>query len=872
VRYSIIIPVYNKSAFTQQCLDALLPTLATAGDGEVIVVDNASSDETQAVLARYPWIRLISNEVNLGFAGANNQAAAVARGKHLILLNNDTKPLPGWLDAMLDLADSDPQIGAIGAKLLFPDDTIQHGGVVFTNALMGSYPRGPYHHNYLIPYNDPESSIRTDFQVVTGACLLTPRALYERLGGLDEVFWNGYEDVDYCLKVGEAGYRVVYEPAAMLYHFESQSGVQRFRKVYWNSRILGERWWNRPRVDSIERNLRRGYTRRMKREARGSCTWPILPAPRATILVHGGEPADRAAFEAMLRRTLVPVDAIVYLGPEWVDAANAAIEVRGNRVAVFIDARVRLTDGWLEEMISQLDAHGGCIAVTAANELPLGEDVMSFGADARCTAVRLNCLPQHERLHGASTIDASLASLLLRMQHQFYGVRGVSRRVAQTPPCNVDPAFEREHGFALRELFTTAPERVEEWLRRRPEFERGLVSIITLSWNASTYTKTALESIRKYTSDPYEVIVVDNGSNRETVDFLKSIDDPHVRVIYNSFNRGYAGGNNDGLAHARGKHVVFLNNDVIVTPGWLDTLLEPFSRIGNLGVTAPRSNRVVGPQVVVDCTYNDEAGILEYAAARAEFWKGSGYLTERAIGLCLCVDRRVLDEIGGFDERYGVGNFEDDDLCIRVRGAGYKIFVCDDAFIHHFGSQSFIANKVDYAATLEANWALFAEKWGYQGPIDHERGYNPIEASFRGFDRARHFAPIPARTDGAAAVAVAERGSLVFAVRVADEREWQEAARFLKRYLRAFSAGDPVLCSIAAMGALDAGAIGSRVAKLLERLEIADADAADVEVRDEESVEEWRASFSDQRVLDATTLEETSPSALRRLAGLGAQR
>lgn len=97
MKYSIIIPVFNKAAFTRQCLDTLRPTLEGAGEGEIIVVDNASSDETQELLAGYPWITMIRNEVNAGFAGANNQAARVARGEYLVLLNNDTKAFPGWL-------------------------------------------------------------------------------------------------------------------------------------------------------------------------------------------------------------------------------------------------------------------------------------------------------------------------------------------------------------------------------------------------------------------------------------------------------------------------------------------------------------------------------------------------------------------------------------------------------------------------------------------------------------------------------------------------------------------------------------------------------------------------------------------------------
>jgi GT2 family glycosyltransferase/Flp pilus assembly protein TadD len=269
---------------------------------------------------------------------------------------------------------------------------------------------------------------------------------------------------------------------------------------------------------------------------------------------------------------------------------------------------------------------------------------------------------------------------------------------------------------------------------------RGLVSIVMLSWNALEFTKMALESIRSNTTGDYEIIIVDNGSGAQTVEWLKTLGD--VRVIFNEVNRGYAAGNNQGIAAARGEYIVLLNNDVVVTEGWLEGLLEAFDRIPNLGVSAPRSNRVAGDQQVADAVYADMAQMHEYARSRRERLRGAHYLTDRAIGLCLCVDRRVIETIGGIDEQFGAGNFEDDDFCLRVRAAGYRIAVCEDVFIHHFGSQTFKANNVDWASTMRENWRKFAKKWGYPEAYP-ERGYVPAAAISQGFDRARHFVALP---------------------------------------------------------------------------------------------------------------------------------
>ena len=296
--YSIIIPVFNKAELTRNCLRTLRDTLAGAGEGEVIVIDNASSDETPEMLAEFPWATVIRNERNLGFAGANNQGARIAKGQFLVLLNNDTQGFPGWLAAMLEVA-REPGVGAVGARLLFPNDTIQHAGVVVAGSVFGRGSFGPFHCRYGSPANDPTVTYRRDYQIVTGACLVTPRELYLELGGLDEIYWNGYEDVDYCLKVRERDLRVVYEPRATLYHFESQSGAQRFRKVWWNVRTLTDRWRGKVAFDASAHYAELGSVAMLeclndsfRVVARATPPTPVL-GPR------GRTPTtDRAAIEA----------------------------------------------------------------------------------------------------------------------------------------------------------------------------------------------------------------------------------------------------------------------------------------------------------------------------------------------------------------------------------------------------------------------------------------------------------------------------------------------------------------------------------------------------------------------------------------------
>lgn len=213
---SIIIPVFNRASLTRQCVNLLLSERRTATSAELIVVDDGSRDLTPRMLAGYgDRIQVVTHQANGGFATACNDGAMVARGEFLVLLNNDTIPQRGWLDALVACARAQPRAGIIGSKLLFPDDTIQHAGVVFASNGF------PLHLYYGFPAAHPAVNKHRRFKAVTGACLLIRRDLFERLGGLDPAFHNVYEDVDLCLRAAEQGSEIHYCPESVLYHLQS---------------------------------------------------------------------------------------------------------------------------------------------------------------------------------------------------------------------------------------------------------------------------------------------------------------------------------------------------------------------------------------------------------------------------------------------------------------------------------------------------------------------------------------------------------------------------------------------------------------------------------------------------------------------------
>ncbi len=830
--YSIVIPVFNKAALTRQCLETIRATLEGAGVGEIIVIDNASTDETPEMLETFPWARVIRNEVNLGFAGANNQGARLASGRFLVLLNNDTLAKPGWLAAMLAVA-KEPDVGAVGAKLLYPSGTLQHAGVVTMPVRFGSVGFLAYHDLLNVGGDAAAAAKRRDLRTVTGACLVTPRALYVELGGLDEGYWNGYEDIDYCFKVVARGLRVVYEPRAELTHFESQSGVQRFRKVLYNNVRLAKRWNASAVFDSNAHHLARGTIRREVRYANRTHNYEITQTPKTTIVVHGDA---RGAADAVLTKNFAPVSRILRVGSDDALAAvRSEMEIRGDRYLALVDARTVPGPGWLDELIRQVEFSWNVGAATYAPDLPSGEDVNPIAADARCTLLSLRTFPAHLRLAEFATLDGAVADLCMRALRERVATRGASSTIARLPDRAEDARFRERWGMPLAGIASTDVAQIEALIAPPPKGDPPLVSVLMLSWNAPEYTQLALESIRAHTRPPYEVVIVDNGSGPETTDWLATLTD--VRVIYNAANRGFAGGSNQALAAARGEYVVLLNNDTVVTEGWLDGLLDAFDRVPALGISAVRSNRVAGVQMLADTKYTDLPGMHAYAAERRRKYHRQGFLIDRAIGLCLCLPRRVLDEVGGIDERFAVGNFEDDDFCLRVRAAGYRIYVCDDVFIHHFGSKTFAANKIDYVATMSENWKKFAEKWNLK-KLDGVDGYDSRPAYRRGFDRTRHHFALPVDVEPMA------RGyATVFAGIVREEADWNAIGAFARRYAQAFVAGDAVQLAIATLAVPDAATLGARLAKMLDRLGVPDELAPDIVVSDEERIPDWLASL-----------------------------
>jgi len=224
VSLSIIILNWNGGQVLQDCLASIYDHPASLSF-EVIVVDNASTDGSpERATARFPQVRLLRNERNLGFAAGNNRGMAVARGRYFLFLNNDTLVLDGALDALVAEAQAHPEAGIIGPKLLNPDGSLQRSCGTFPGLLTEFLDQTMLHRLfplYKMGYRAYQAPREVDW--VTGACMLVRREVYEQIGGLDEGFHMFLEDVDWCLRARQAGWKVWYTSRARVVHLKGHS-------------------------------------------------------------------------------------------------------------------------------------------------------------------------------------------------------------------------------------------------------------------------------------------------------------------------------------------------------------------------------------------------------------------------------------------------------------------------------------------------------------------------------------------------------------------------------------------------------------------------------------------------------------------------
>jgi N-acetylglucosaminyl-diphospho-decaprenol L-rhamnosyltransferase len=232
VDLSIVIVSWNVRDLLRRCLHSILD-VSHSMHVEVVVVDNASTDgSSDMVQAEFPGVHIVANSENRGFPAANNQGLAVAQGRYVLLLNPDTEVVEDGLATLVAFADAHPDVGMVGPQLLYPDGSVQSSRrrfptlatAVFESTWLEPYALRRLLKRYYV-LDRPDDAVQ-DVDWVTGAAMMARREAVEQVGPLDEGFFMYSEELDWCRRFREAGWRVVYLPTARVIHHEGKSSEQ----------------------------------------------------------------------------------------------------------------------------------------------------------------------------------------------------------------------------------------------------------------------------------------------------------------------------------------------------------------------------------------------------------------------------------------------------------------------------------------------------------------------------------------------------------------------------------------------------------------------------------------------------------------------
>ncbi|MGE5251268.1 MAG: glycosyltransferase family 2 protein, partial [Bacteroidota bacterium] len=582
ISVSVIIPNYNGQEYIALCLKSLDDMDFPKEELEIIVVDNASADDSVALIREnFPHVRLICNGTNLGFAGAINQAAAVARGRYIALLNSDMRVDSNWLTALLDAIQGESGVACAGSMVLNWDGTeVQFlGRREDLFALLAS--------SYASPEEEQKLGARYS-TFASGGALLNSTQLYRELGGFDDSYFMYHEDVDLGWRLWLRGYKVLLTPRSVVFH-KGGASSEKLATVMIQSVLArnilttayrnlddqnvgavlplllyllleqGRAW--PPRVESAPIAIqdfrssldRLAQERRRIQEARivsdteifGAVGHPLMgvianppyPLVLAEITKHCPpepfDPCDPRAMDKAVSR--------------WLNAAH------------FVYERMLLVDLWQAER--------------TAHEVEGIKRGRAWRTSQALKRTRAVILPKGSR---RTAVVRKAVEVLL-------GVR------ASTTTVQRSLAEEVRDSAAARKLLGMLRERRIKRLaaRTRVAFQQpapasATVSIIIPVHDQVEYTLNCLLSIKASRPQAeYEVILLDDASADETCQILEDI--PGIRYTRNEKNLGFLRTCNRAAQEARGAYLLFLNNDTRVQPGWMDSLLETFSTVPGAG-------------------------------------------------------------------------------------------------------------------------------------------------------------------------------------------------------------------------------------------------------------------------------------------------
>lgn len=651
---TVIIPTRDQLDFLKPCVESVLAT-PFSGALDIIIVDNNSQDNATIDFLTHiqidPRVTVISWEAPFNFSEINNMAAGKAKGEVLCFLNNDTRVISqDWLEKLSIMA-LQPDVGAVGALLLYPDYTVQHGGVAIDREQVAIH----------IATGMAFETIKRNYQLdmlyrvdaVTAACMLTRKSVFESLQGFDQDHLPvSFNDVDYCLRLEETGYLVMMYPDIQLFHFESIS------------RKSDDLPQNRARARRELTVMRQKWKERLRHANHdGYLPW------RKKTNHHPQQPLFRDT-----------------------DTISAAVlAIKANQMS---ERRVSINSDWEQRYQSLQDY---------ADHLENKIQVITSGKLWRIvTAIRSVLSPFYAARQKLGQLLGPRSVVILSGKQHVNSELAVSE--PDQPTIEESKQKYSEEAAQILETFLYTNGELNLPCSNSPK-----VSIILVLYNQAPLTYLCLKSISDTVDTESEVIIIDNASSDLTSQLMKRING--AKFLMNTTNLGFVHAVNQGASMARGDYLLLLNNDAILHEGAITSALEVFDSGNDIGAVGGKIILLNGKLQEAGSGIWQDGNCFGYG--RDDDPEKPEYMFRRDVDYCsgafLMTPRAIFESLGGFDTDYAPAYYEESDYCVRLVKKGLRVVYDPRIMITHyeFASSSGFSDAV---ALQQQHRRIFCDK------------------------------------------------------------------------------------------------------------------------------------------------------------------